>query len=962
MNLNRSALLFTPLMMLSGLAGIAYEVLYGRMLGNLIGDQFAVSAAILITFLLGIGIGSVYAHRLWSRLWQIEAAIGLCGLFFALNAPLLDSWLYAIPTTDTPLFDPAIGSIIICFVLLIVPALLIGCSLPLFAGYLSRLQSQSAFSRAYASYNFGAALTALLIEFLLIRWFGIKGTVIAIATVNGIIALVLRFGFHSLACQPAEAAPQPNPTAADQNSTQPLWHNQRSELAALIVASVASAVFQLLMLRLSELLLGPFRETFALVISLILLGIAVGSLLVQWFKLTLSQVLMIALLGLLLLLITLEPGIYRYAELYPEYNDQYASSVLLKWGLMALLLGLPAIGFGATLPALLTRNTDLARRSGRLLLLSALANCGGFLLMVLLLHQLLDYGQILLFIVLLTGVALLLASRCNAPAAIVVTLVCVSAATLQQQRWDENLLYLSYTNFRDHDSLDQGRDELQLSDRYRGHQDIFSINWRDGTPYFFINGYTSIPLTNPSEKLVGAVSSLFAPRNDRALVLGLGSGATASAVGQLFKHTDVIEINPVVRDNLHRMAQWNYGIEQNPRVNIIVDDAIHFSKASTQQYSLILNTVTTPLYFSSAKLYTDDFFKVVRQRLTDDGLYVTWIDSRIGDQGIAIILKTLASNFNQCGLAFVKSSYHLLLCSQQPIRAHQPLLAAQNSVINNDLLQQHGIQARHLAYSLLAPNILSLADTLGGKLNTNNSPNLEFSIARLSDKGMPRFKKALRRLQQPEALQTALAKLPYDAVELALFSHLRIEDSPFNRIWQRRLLSNNAASQSAFDLALLQHYRLRAKAQDSTIAYQKLGYQLLKHERYAEAVDTFNRVLQADPEYNNANFNLASSHEHLRQLDQARDFYLAELRVDPDDDDVRYRLARVAYKKGDFEDATRQIQLALGQQASARHHYFYGKILEAQRRTDDAVRAYRRAIQQDAKYSKARKALQRMFG
>lgn len=43
-------------MLLSGFAGISYEILYGRILGNMMGDQFAVSAAILMTFLLGIGL------------------------------------------------------------------------------------------------------------------------------------------------------------------------------------------------------------------------------------------------------------------------------------------------------------------------------------------------------------------------------------------------------------------------------------------------------------------------------------------------------------------------------------------------------------------------------------------------------------------------------------------------------------------------------------------------------------------------------------------------------------------------------------------------------------------------------------------------------------------------------------------------------------------------------------------
>lgn len=69
-------------MLLSGFAGISCEILYGRILGNLIGDQFAVSASILITFLLDSGVGAVFSHRLWRHLWLIEAMIGLCGLFF----------------------------------------------------------------------------------------------------------------------------------------------------------------------------------------------------------------------------------------------------------------------------------------------------------------------------------------------------------------------------------------------------------------------------------------------------------------------------------------------------------------------------------------------------------------------------------------------------------------------------------------------------------------------------------------------------------------------------------------------------------------------------------------------------------------------------------------------------------------------------------------------------------------
>src|SRR5262245_32031838 len=60
------------LLLLSGFCGISYEILYARMMGNLIGDQFAVSASILLSFMLGIGIGALYAHHLWRFLWLVE--------------------------------------------------------------------------------------------------------------------------------------------------------------------------------------------------------------------------------------------------------------------------------------------------------------------------------------------------------------------------------------------------------------------------------------------------------------------------------------------------------------------------------------------------------------------------------------------------------------------------------------------------------------------------------------------------------------------------------------------------------------------------------------------------------------------------------------------------------------------------------------------------------------------------
>ena len=55
--LSRRSLPF--LLLLSGFCGISYEILYTKLLGNLLGNQFTINATVLLTFLLGIGIRSL---------------------------------------------------------------------------------------------------------------------------------------------------------------------------------------------------------------------------------------------------------------------------------------------------------------------------------------------------------------------------------------------------------------------------------------------------------------------------------------------------------------------------------------------------------------------------------------------------------------------------------------------------------------------------------------------------------------------------------------------------------------------------------------------------------------------------------------------------------------------------------------------------------------------------------------
>lgn len=935
---------FTCLLFLSGLCGLSYEVLYARVLGNVIGDTMVVSAAILMTFLLGIGVGTRCAYRLWTHLWLIEAGIGVCGLVFAWSIPWLDSLLYAsLPVVGSG----TASSVLVCSLLLAVPAFLIGCSLPLFAGYLSALHSEAMFTPAYAIYNLGAALTVLMIEFWMMRWLGLRWSLVAIASVNLLTAWVLRRRFDSL---------------ARQSSRQAEWSRfPFCDRAALWLVSVGSAIFQLMMIKTAECLFGPFHETFALVLSTVLLGVAVGAWLSDRFRMGLTPVLLLNLAGLGWYLAGLDIVARAYAGWYPIAAEGYLSAVLLKFATLIWLMGLPAVSFGATIPALFQVQRDVSRESGQLLFVSCLGNAAGFLLMAVVLHRQFDYGGIAMIVACLTAAGLCLHARFR-PRAIMVSAAWLTAvAVMLQQVWNENLLYLGHTSFHSTENLNEAKEDLQHPQRFKGNRDVFAINWIDGHPYFFINGYLSIPLSSPSEKIVGAFSSVFAPRTDRALVLGVGSGATAGTTGLLFDEVDAVEINPVVLDNLDRMAEFSFDIRNNSRVRIIQDDAIHFTKSSRESYSLIINTVTTPLYFSSSKLYTRDFLDSVRQRLAPGGVYVTWVDSRVGDRGLDIVLNTISKSFDHCAMGCVKSSYFLLLCSAEPVRVRQPNLVANNPRLKEYFLAEHEIVPSWLPYGLLVDNAFELRSATNESINTLDFPALEFEMARLRERGIGEFKKRLRGAmslaKSRRSLSTAIDWNPHH-----LLGHVGdlLGDSTITDRWATLVRQQSTDFETGRRQADAEFHRIRSEYLGTADARHKYGFRLMQLERYTQAIEQFQHVLQLNPRRDNTHFNIAACYEYMRVFERALKHYQLERIVDPEDDSVPYRIARVSLQVRDFRQALGAIDVAIRIRSDSENHRMRGLALEGLQRPIDALDSYRRALRLDADDTAAEQGCQRI--
>jgi len=780
--------------------------------------------------------------------------------------------------------------------------------MPLFAGYVHQLKpSNDYFAKSYGIYNIAAAVTVIFIEFWLIRQIGIKQSVFFMSTLNILVALGLFVFFKKLS---SKALPLPK---IDKHK----FSNR--VLGALVLSSIGSAIFQLLAVRLSEMLFGPYRETFAYVLCIILLGIAIGSFLVKRFSIKFTTLLLVNIISLCWILAGLTPVMEMYARYYMAFSESYWQLVTLKFFCLALLTLGPAITFGATIPALLitkkrqkhstTIERTTAQSPGYLLYVSSLANTAGFLLMSLVLHQWLDYGDLLLVIALFSGLSLVVigafksaSKHSKQPAALSIK-IAISLLVLvagMRSLWDEELLYQGHSSFHSEQTMKNAKLERSKTERYKGPQEVISISFWKGHPHLIINGKISIRLDIHFEKVVGALGGIFASDHKKAMVLGVGSGATAGSVGLLFDQVEAIDISSVILKNLGRMEEYNFGLKDMPNVTLIHDDAIHAVKVAGDNYSLILNTVTSPLFFSSSKLYTIDFLEEVQRHLAPGGLYMTWLDSRVGDKGADIMMESVTSVFKHCGLTQMNTNYLIMLCSDIPIVAHHPNLVQRQERLARYFLKKHKINPATLAYLLLNTDAAALRNPQGAPLNTLDKPVLAFEMTRVSEHSFHALSERIVQNINLEKLGQAFANFKWGLEPMLDAVHAVSGRTQYNEALIKKFKAFNNVYQQA---------NIAVKSGDCDKA----------RDLYQQSIGVYGARAQM-------NLRLGRCYESHGMNSKALEAYKMERKENPDNNQLAIIIARALIGLELYEDAQVELLKIPITEYSGAYHYLFGFI------------------------------------
>lgn len=670
--------------MLSGAAGLIYQVAWVRLLGLAFGVTIFAISTVLAAFMAGLALGSVLGGRRSDTVARPLLAYGLIELGVGLSAlatPFAFRALQDVYAALAP--SPVLAGLsrgALAFAVLLIPTTLMGATLPLAVRAARQMRplgdATSGDARAmgvlYGLNTFGAICGCLLSGFVLIGALGLTETIAAAAACNLLAGLTAIGLARWRSAVPIERAPltehRPLGLGPPRLARAAFW------LFAL--SGAISLAYEVVWSRILAILFDSSIYGFVLMLATVLFGIALGGglgglLSGRRLAPATTAVLLAAAeigIGLAAILALLSFG-GAYDALLALRDTPFARLVRTDTRLMAALCVvtvLPAaLLMGATFPLaarLWAAGSDrLGQRLGGIYganvagaIVGSLA--GGFVIVPALGAH---HGLLVLAAAnVVLGAALLWLVARPALTAF------VALASLVVIGWGATRPPLHAVVFAQHFP------DLELLAYWQGLENTVSVGRdADGIQTLFTNsrGQTNdAPDLVRYHRVMGHLAALLAPvAEPRALVVGLGAGATPGALAQ---HTgaqiDVIELSEAVISAAPMFRVANQDVLSAPNVHLSVDDGRNFLLRNRQPYDVITADVVHPYDAGATNLYSVEYFTLVARSLKPDGIMVQWVSPGSAFEH-ALITRTFLQAFPYATLWL---SGDLLIGSPSPIR------------------------------------------------------------------------------------------------------------------------------------------------------------------------------------------------------------------------------------------------------------------------------------------------------
>ena len=206
--------------------------------------------------------------------------------------------------------------------------------------------------------------------------------------------------------------------------------------------------------------------------------------------------------------------------------------------------------------------------------------------------------------------------------------------------------------------------------------------WRNGgTTWLKTNGKadaSSVADMN-TQVMIGLLPILAHPKPSRVFVIGFGSGASARAIADApgVEHLDVVEIERAVIRAAPLFAEINGDVLNDPRLHLIEDDARSALQLARQPYDVIVSEPSNPWIAGIAALYTPEYYRIVKSRLTEGGVFSQWVQTyRVPVGVVAVVVKNLRTVFPYVEMWYANAADLILLASNKPLHWDRARIAA----------------------------------------------------------------------------------------------------------------------------------------------------------------------------------------------------------------------------------------------------------------------------------------------
>ncbi|PWT91454.1 MAG: hypothetical protein C5B54_05250 [Acidobacteria bacterium] len=652
----------------SGFAALLYQIVWLKYLSLLFGNTTFATAALLAAYFSGLSLGSWLLPRFPKLLHAPLRKYGLMEIgvgCFATLFPLLYSGFKYPFASLFNLIGPqgSVYNVLIFFVafsVLIIPTSLMGATLPLLSHYL--IQDDSIAEKTgllYGVNTVGAVFGILLTAFVLIPDVGLHATIYIGVIVNLVFGVICFFyGSRS--------------NDEVQFYAEPAVHS--SILTLYAVSGLIAIGYEVIWTRILVLHLGSSVYAYAIMLAVFLLGISSGSYFSgKWIASKASNrnaqfAWIQAIWAVSILLLVLQFAYFSnvLGFLATRFHGLTWYKQLLVFFLATLqALFLPTFLSGSLFPVVVSALSKSGASVRYAVSLSysynTVGGIFGSLISGLLLIPILGTQNAMLFF-----------------GAVSLTLAWFSANPSGNQKKVILVLFLLYGVFW---YASQGRINLlkragifqmpQGEELIHLEEDIsatISVEKRKMLNFSFyslsVNG-VNVAGTSPSLVAIQKMQAhipmiLYGPRRPKnVLHIGFGSGGTAYAL-TLHPHTHVtvVELSRgVVRTADKYMRAVNHGIVQSNKINIIYFDGRSFLQNTSQNFDVILSDSIHPRYSGNGSLYTEDYYRLVYNRLTPGGVHSQWIPLySLSTKNLKEILKAFNDVFSTMHVWYINSS------------------------------------------------------------------------------------------------------------------------------------------------------------------------------------------------------------------------------------------------------------------------------------------------------------------